>query len=81
MVADVVADLDATVTIDPERLAGLKAAAAAYDYAKAASYISDDILAQFAFAGTPDELVEHGLRLHEAGLDRLEFGTPHGLTT
>ena len=77
----VVADLDPTVTIEPDRLARIKAAADVYDFSRAASFVSDEILAQFAFAGTPNDLIEHGERLQAAGLDRLEFGTPHGLTT
>ncbi|MCA9986320.1 MAG: LLM class flavin-dependent oxidoreductase [Anaerolineales bacterium] len=76
----VVASLDPTVAIEPDRLARIKAAADRFDFEAAAADISDEILAQFAFAGTPAQLIDHALRLHEAGLDRLEFGTPHGLT-
>jgi len=42
--------------------------------------ISDELLDQFAFAGTPDHVAEQTLRLFEAGATRVEFGTPHGLT-
>ena len=77
----VVAEFDPTVTIEPSRLAGLRTAVAAYDYERAASYISDELLAKFAFAGTPHDIVKQTLHLYEVGLDRLEFGTPHGLTT
>jgi 5,10-methylenetetrahydromethanopterin reductase len=38
-------------------------------------------LDRFAFAGTPDEVASHALRLFEAGAKRVEFGTPQGLTT
>jgi 5,10-methylenetetrahydromethanopterin reductase len=76
----VVAALDPTVRIEPELLEGLRAAAARFDYAGAAALISDDLLARFAFAGTPDDLAEHARRLFAAGAQRVEFGTPHGLT-
>jgi 5,10-methylenetetrahydromethanopterin reductase len=51
----------------------------AYDVEKAITFISDDLLQRFAFAGTPDELTAQALALIEAGCDRIEFGTPHGL--
>lgn len=76
----VVADLDPTVQIDPELLAKLRVAAERYDFAAAAALISDDLLAKFAFAGNPDDLVAHTERLFAAGANRVEFGTPHGLT-
>jgi 5,10-methylenetetrahydromethanopterin reductase len=38
-------------------------------------------LERFAFAGTPEEVAEHALRLYDAGAKRVEFGTPQGLTT
>lgn len=76
----VVAALDPTVQIEPELLGRLRAAAARFDYTAAAALISDDLLARFAFAGTPDDLAEHAQRLFAAGAQRVEFGTPHGLT-
>ncbi len=38
-------------------------------------------LDRFAFAGTPEEVAAHALRLFGAGAKRVEFGTPQGLTT
>lgn len=38
-------------------------------------------LEKFAIAGTPEEVAAHALRLYEAGVQRVEFGTPQGLTT
>ncbi len=35
----------------------------------------------FAFAGTPEQVVEHAQQLFDAGAKRVEFGTPQGLTT
>jgi len=77
----VVADLDPTVTIEPDRLARIKTAAAQYDFDAAAALISDDLLTRFAFAGTPDEVAEQAHTLFAAGAARVEFGTPHGRTT
>lgn len=76
----VVAELDPTITIEPERLAGMQEAAARYDYEAAARFVSDELLARFAFAGSPDEVAAQALALAAAGADRVEFGTPHGLT-
>jgi len=76
----VVAGLDPTLTFDPELMQRLRDAAARYDFAGAAALISDDLLARFAFAGTPAEVAEHAQSLFAAGADRVEFGTPHGLT-
>ena len=76
----VVAKLDPTVQIDPELLARLREAAGRFDYAAAADLISDDLLARFAFAGTPADLVAQSLTLFQAGAARVEFGTPHGLS-
>jgi len=76
----IVAELDPTFAIDPELLAGIKAAAADYDYEAACRFISDDILAAFALAGTPTDIIEQTEALFAAGANRVEFGTPHGLT-
>jgi 5,10-methylenetetrahydromethanopterin reductase len=38
-------------------------------------------LEKFAIAGTPGEAAAHALRLYEAGVKRVEFGTPQGLTS
>ncbi len=77
----VVAELDKSLSIDPEILLALKQLAARYDFAQAATYISDDLLHKFAFAGTPEQIVAQTAALLEAGADRIEWGTPHGLTT
>ncbi|MCA9969119.1 MAG: LLM class flavin-dependent oxidoreductase [Anaerolineales bacterium] len=76
----VVAALDPTLAIEPDRLQRIRAAAARYDYAAAAADISDELLAAFAFAGTPDEVAAQAAALFAAGAQRVEFGTPHGLT-
>ncbi len=77
----VIARLDHTLALDPELLERVTAAAAVYDFDRAASYISDDLLRRLAFAGTPNDIISQTLALHEAGATRLEFGTPHGINT
>ncbi|MFN8478943.1 MAG: LLM class flavin-dependent oxidoreductase [Kouleothrix sp.] len=76
----VIAPLDPTLAIEPELLARVNAAAAAYDFDTAARNISDDLLARLAFAGTPAEVAAQAEALFAAGCDRVEFGTPHGLS-
>ena len=38
-------------------------------------------LESVTFAGTPEEVAAHARRLYEAGVKRVDFGTPQGLTT
>jgi 5,10-methylenetetrahydromethanopterin reductase len=38
-------------------------------------------LEKFTIAGTPEEVAAHARELYEAGVKRVEFGTPQGLTT
>jgi 5,10-methylenetetrahydromethanopterin reductase len=75
----VIANLDPSITVEPEQLAGIRSAAVEYDFERAASFISDDLLRCFAFVGTPDEVAAQAAALFEAGASRVEFGTPHGL--
>lgn len=76
----VVAELGPGLAIEPDVLAGVRAAAATYDFETAGRFISDDLLRLIAFAGTPHEVAEQALELFAAGVDRVEFGTPHGLS-
>jgi 5,10-methylenetetrahydromethanopterin reductase len=75
----VIADLDPTLGIEPDRLARIRAAAAAYEFETAAREIPDALLARVALAGTPDEVAAQADTLYAAGVERVEFGTPHGL--
>lgn len=77
----VIAELDPTLDVEPELLARIKTAAARFDYDTAAALISDELLARFAFAGTPEEVAETAHEIFAAGASRVEFGTPHGRTT
>ncbi len=76
----VVAGLDPTVSLEPERLTRLRQTVARQDFDAAAGLISDELLARFAFAGTPQEVAAQAEALFAAGAARVEFGTPHGLT-
>lgn len=75
----VVAALDPTVQIDPELLARIAHLVDLHDHDQAAVLISDDLLSKFAFAGSPEQILAHCHSLYEAGAQRIEFGTPHGL--
>lgn len=77
----VIAELDPTVAIDPDLMARLRSAAQQYDFEQAGRLISDELLARFAFAGTPDQVASQAQALFAAGAQRVEFGTPHGLST
>ncbi len=76
----VVAGLDPTAHIEPELLARIAALVESHRQDEAAALISDDLLAKFAFAGSPEDILAHTQRLFDAGARRVEFGTPHGLT-
>lgn len=76
----VVAEIGPKLDIEPERLAHIREAASHYDFETAGRLISDDLLRRIAFAGTPEEVAGQAIELFEAGVDRIEFGTPHGLS-
>lgn len=76
----VVADLDKTLEIDSEWRTEIGAYAARYDFENAARLISDELLKNFAFAGTPADIAAHAYALFAAGAARVEFGTPHGFS-
>lgn len=76
----VVAELDPTVEIDPLLLPAIKARVQAGDDAGAGALVPDDLLEAFAFSGTPDQVAAQAQAVLEAGVSRIEFGTPHGRT-
>jgi 5,10-methylenetetrahydromethanopterin reductase len=76
----IIAQLDHSLALDPALLNRISAAAAAFDFEQAASYVSDELLRNLVFAGTPDEVAEQVFELFAAGAGRVEFGTPHGLS-
>ncbi|MEM7029022.1 MAG: LLM class flavin-dependent oxidoreductase [Chloroflexota bacterium] len=77
----IIAQLDHSLDIEPDRISAINDAAAKYDFDLAATYISDDLLTRLAFVGTPHEIVQQTLALFESGVQRVEYGTPHGLST
>lgn len=76
----VVAELDPTLQ-DPEWLQRIQEAATRSDYEYISRQISDDLLDKFAFAGNPRDIIRQVEKSIEAGASRVEFGTPHGLTS
>ncbi|TXK19845.1 LLM class flavin-dependent oxidoreductase [Homoserinibacter sp. GY 40078] len=79
MYVDVVAELDPTVELPKGMLDHVRAELRAGDADAAGKWIPDDVLELFAFSGDPDDIAAHAARLIEAGVDRIEFGTPHGI--
>lgn len=77
----VVAKLDPTLDLDDELVDRLAVAVKGHEWETAVSLISHDLLQKFAFAGTPAEIAQQTLALFAAGANRVEFGTPHGITS
>lgn len=76
----VVALFDPTFAGDPELFERVDGLVNQRDFATAGGLIPDDVLARFAFAGTPSEVTTQAESILAAGAARVEFGTPHGLT-
>jgi 5,10-methylenetetrahydromethanopterin reductase len=76
---DIVATLDRTYEVPREILDALHSALSVSDYEKAGRCIPDEVLTRFAIAGTPSEIVSQAEQLFDSGVERLEFGTPHGV--
>ncbi len=77
----VVAPLDPTVAIPPSDLAHMAALVTAGDLDSAATLVPDDLLDRFAFSGAPAQIAVQAQALFAAGATRVEFGTPHGITS
>lgn len=75
----IVSKLDTTVEIDPELMARVQGRVNAGNDKAAARLIPDDILDRFIFAGDPRDIIEQCGRLYDAGAQRIELGTPHGV--
>ena len=76
----IVSKLDPTLSIDPDLMSRVQSLVNAGDDEAAARLIPDDILDRFIFAGDPADIIEHCARLYEAGAQRIELGTPHGVS-
>ena len=79
MYLDVVAALDPTVELPEDLLPAIRARLADGDDDGAGRLVPRDVLDLFAFAGTPDDIASQAQALIAAGVDRIEFGTPHGI--
>jgi 5,10-methylenetetrahydromethanopterin reductase len=77
---DVVGHLDPTVEIPAEVARGIRDALRRDGPGAAAHHVPDELLACFAFAGTPQQVAAQAVQVLQAGASRVEFGTPHGLT-
>lgn len=80
MYLDVVAELDVTYDVPADVLASVRARLAEGDAVAAGAAIPDEVLDRFAFSGTPEDVAAQAAALVAAGVGRVEFGTPHGLT-
>ena len=78
MYLDVIAELDPTVQLPPDLIPTIRERLRD-KRDDAGEIIPDDVLDLFAFAGDPDDIAAQAQRLIDAGIDRVEFGTPHGL--
>ncbi|MBM2618642.1 LLM class flavin-dependent oxidoreductase [Actinoplanes sp. LDG1-06] len=76
----VVADLDPTVELPEGLVAEVAALVDAGRDEEAGKLIPDDVLDRFAFSGAPEQVAAQAQKLIDAGVRRVEFGTPHGLT-
>lgn len=76
----VVARLDPTVEIDPELVSNMDALVTQGDHEAAGKLIPDELLNRFSFSGNPSDIIEQSEALFDAGVSRIEFGTPHGIT-
>ncbi len=81
MYLDVVAELDSTYQVPVEVLDAVRSHLARGDSTAAGASIPDEVLDRFAFAGTPGQVADQAQALFEAGADRVEFGTPHGINS
>jgi 5,10-methylenetetrahydromethanopterin reductase len=77
----IIAKLDHNLNLDMDELALIDHSTANHDYETVAQCITDDLLKKLTFVGTPDDIAEQVAMLFAAGASRIEFGTPHGLTT
>jgi 5,10-methylenetetrahydromethanopterin reductase len=75
----VVADLDPTLALPSGLVDDVRRLVDAGEREAAGRLIPDRLLDKLAFAGTPEDVARQAAALYDAGADRVEFGTPHGL--
>lgn len=74
----VVAALDPGLELEPDSIEALREPDK-LDADELERLIPDAVLDKVAFAGTPLQVTEQAERLFHAGVQRVEFGTPHGI--
>ncbi len=77
----VVAEFDPTTELPPGLMTEVRLKLEAGDPQGAGRIIPDEVLDRFAISGTPEQVATHVATLFEAGVDRVELGTPHGLSS
>lgn len=75
----VVAELDPGLQLEPKALQRLRGGEMP-EPAELKVLIPDHVLDRVAFAGTAEQVAQQASRLFAAGVSRVEFGTPHGLS-
>ncbi len=75
----IVSKLDPTLAIDPELMGRVQGHVSAGEDEQAARLIPDSVLDRFIFAGEPADIIGQCERLYDAGAQRIELGTPHGV--
>ncbi|MCY4145548.1 MAG: LLM class flavin-dependent oxidoreductase [Chloroflexi bacterium] len=75
----IVSKLDPTTEIELELMRRVQVAVNAGDAEGAARLVPDEILDRFAFAGDVADIIQQCERLFDAGAQRIELGTPHGV--
>ena len=75
----IVSRLDTTIEIDPELMTRVQSRVNTGEHEAAARLIPDEILDRFILAGAPRDIIEQCGRLYDAGAQRIELGTPHGV--
>lgn len=77
----VVAGLDPALEASPRLVEDVRRLVDGGDLRAAGELIPDALLDRIAFAGTPEQVVAQAEALFAAGASRVEFGTPHGLSS
>jgi len=77
----IVAKLDNTISLDPELLEKIQGLVENGNTKSAGKLIPDEILDKLAFSGDYKDIINQVENLFQAGVTRVEFGTPHGVTS
>ena len=75
----IVAGRDPTLEVPSRLVEDVRRLADAGDLRAAGGLIPDHLLDRLALAGTPEQVARRAESLYDAGVARVEFGTPHGI--